>query len=188
MLDALIKESKAALKILRRKKEFLTFKKDYTKIPVIMIHGFTGGKSNLYHLAEFLQNNSSQLHNIHFYEYPVFQSLDNTIKKLHEFIEEEVLQYDDYMSVRLIGHSLGGTIARITAQERDDIEDVISLGSPYQFGPEIDTEKELAIFGGDDFVIPPPHDKHKYIVVSNVGHVGLIVDERVYWMILKRLV
>jgi hypothetical protein len=181
----------------------------YNSYPIILIHGFGGKKSNLYPLANYLNNNRLNgvygFTNIHFFEYPMLQSIETSVKKLHEFILKVGGEQH-----HLVGHSLGGTIAReYTKKYYTDVITLITLGSP-EYGihnDEPDTP-ELAIYGEHDFIVSKKSSTispliiyskaltpvqvltlyknwisnitfFSSMVISDIGHIALVTDERV---------
>lgn len=59
--------------------------------------------------------------------------VEETINELNNFIENTVKPQNPGQKINLIGHSLGGLIARIyTQNHQENIDQVISVGSPHQ--------------------------------------------------------
>ena len=80
--------------------------------------------------------------------------------------------------VDLVGHSLGGLIARYLTEMGDGgrVRRVVTLGAPY-FATRI-PPRELAIFGAYDFFVVPPHPVYgphgRIVLVPDCGHWGLL--------------
>ena len=181
MLKTIYNELNAVLTLLTTKYTPLP-NEVYNSYPIVLIHGFSGNKSNLYTLANYLNDNSLNgvygFTNIHFFEYPMLQSIETSVKKLREFI----LKVDGNSQHHLVGHSLGGTIAReYTKKYYTSVITLITLGSP-EYGihnDEPDTP-ELAIYGEHDFIVSKKHSTiFSSMVISDIGHIALVTDERV---------
>ncbi len=118
--------------------------------------------------------------NIGFFSYPMRQAADTSASQLAEM----AAQADDGAGVHLIGHSLGGTIARRAASQRENgsTRSLVTLASPYseaQHSPD-----EVAIFGSDDPIVPPPRGESfpdgmykRLIILRNTGHLGVLFHE-----------
>ncbi len=81
----------------------------------------------------------------------------------------------------LIGHSLGGTIARRYAADAPTgaVRSLLTLGSPYSYGQRSPTE--IGIFGDDDPIVPAPIEAMlhraafaRIVILRDVGHLALI--------------
>ncbi len=88
--------------------------------------------------------------------------------------------------MHLIGHSLGGTIARRYAADAPTgaVRSLITLGSPYSYGQR--SPNEVGIFGDDDPIVPAPIEEMlhrdafgRIIVLHDVGHLALIFHPEV---------
>jgi len=61
------------------------------------------------------------------------QSIEKTVGDLNNYLQEKIWNSKPDQKVNLVGHSLGGLIARIFAQKNTDkVNKIISLGSPHQ--------------------------------------------------------
>ena len=59
--------------------------------------------------------------------------LEQTSNDLNNFLQQKIWQQDPNLKVNLVGHSLGGLVARIFAQKnKDKVNQIISVGSPHQ--------------------------------------------------------
>lgn len=119
--------------------------------PVILIHGYGGGRSNLLALASFLR--LAGMDNISYFEYPRSQPMPESALKLGAMVDEVA---GPGGGAHLVGHSLGGTIARLYSMtaRRGAVRSLVTLGSPYLFGHW--AQRELAIFGDEDPIVPAP--------------------------------
>src|SRR5260370_37228240 len=94
--------------------------------PVILLHGFGGGRSNLLALAAYIR--LSGFDNVSYFEYPRWQTLTDSAAQLGRVAEEK----SGGDGVHLIGHSLGATVARRSAAVAPPrgVRSLITLGSP----------------------------------------------------------
>jgi pimeloyl-ACP methyl ester carboxylesterase len=141
--------------------------------PVILAHGFGGSRANLLALASYLR--LSGFDNISYFEYPRWRSIDDSAAALGHLVDEKG------GGVHLIGHSLGGTIARRYAAHAPAgaVRSLVTLGSPYSYGQH--SPRELGIFGDDDPIVPAPIDEMlhedafgRIVVMHDVGHLALV--------------
>ena len=151
-----------------------------TSEPVVLVHGLGGSRANLLGLAIYLR--MAGFDNIVYFEYPRSQPIVNSAERLGRIIEE----YDDGGGIHLVGHSLGGTIARtyVAAAPRSRVRSFISLGSPYlamQYSP-----RELAIFGDQDPIVPAPMKLltsplafGRVEILEHTGHLALLYHPEV---------
>ena len=148
--------------------------------PVILAHGFGGSRSNLLALSAYLR--LAGFDNIIHFEYPRWRSIDDSAADLGHLVEEK----GGTTGVHLIGHSLGGTIARRYAADAPTgaVRSLITLGSPYSYGQR--SPNELGIFGDDDPIVPAPIEEMlhrdafgRIIVLHDVGHLALIFHPEV---------
>lgn len=141
--------------------------------PVILIHGYGGGRSNLLALASYLR--LSGMDNISYFEYPRSQPITASALKLAAMADEVAPG-----GAHLVGHSLGGSIARLYAltARRGAVRSIVTLGSPYLFGQW--APRELAIFGDEDPIVPAPTGViaqsmpfGRRVVLEDAGHLAL---------------
>jgi pimeloyl-ACP methyl ester carboxylesterase len=143
--------------------------------PVILLHGFGGGRSNLLALAAYLR--LAGFDNVSYFEYPRWQTLADSAAQLGRVAEEK----SGGNGVHLIGHSLGGTVARRYAAgaPKRTVRSLITLGSPYSYGQW--SPREVGIFGDDDPIVPAPIEEltntaafGRIVRLHDVGHLALI--------------
>jgi pimeloyl-ACP methyl ester carboxylesterase len=141
--------------------------------PVVLLHGFGGGRSNLLGLAAYLR--MAGFTNIAFFGYPPSQSISHSAEQLSEMLEGIAPRE----GAHLIGHSLGGTIARrFSFDAPAAVRSLITLGSPYR--PDQNSPAELAIFGDEDPIVRPPgvvaHPQafKRMVVLPDTGHLGVL--------------
>jgi pimeloyl-ACP methyl ester carboxylesterase len=142
--------------------------------PVILLHGLGGNRSNLLGLAAYLR--LAGFDNLAYFEYPRLQTIVDSASQLREFARA---RFGD-SSTHLIGHSLGGTIARFyAAAAPGQVRSLVTLGSPYSYAQW--SPRELAIFGDDDPIVPAPivsmtapSSFERIEILENTGHLALI--------------
>jgi pimeloyl-ACP methyl ester carboxylesterase len=143
--------------------------------PVILLHGFGGSRSNLLALAAYIR--LAGFDNVSFFEYPRWQTLGDSAAQLGRVAEEKSVG----KGVHLIGHSLGGAVARRYAAgaPKRAVRSLITLGSPYSYGQW--SPRELGIFGDDDPIVPAPIEMlttriafSRTVTLHDVGHLALI--------------
>jgi pimeloyl-ACP methyl ester carboxylesterase len=143
--------------------------------PVILIHGFGGNRSNLLALAAYLR--LAGFDNVSYFEYPRWQTLGDSAAQLGRLAEEK----SGGRGVHLIGHSLGGTVARryAASASKRAVRSLVTLGSPYSYGQW--SPRELGIFGDDDPIVPAPIEAMmtrvafgRIVTLHDVGHLALV--------------
>lgn len=116
-------------------------------------------------LIDYLDNTAN--FDVHTFDYDWRLDLETTADDLDKFINE-ILKDPDVDQVNLVGHSLGGLLAReyVTsrASRASKVEQVISLGTPYLGAPK--AFKTLRI--GDSL-----------INLDDLGQIGLLNEDRV---------
>src|SRR5580704_15776625 len=144
--------------------------------PIVLIHGFGGDRSNLYPLRTYLR--MAGYTHVVYYEYPARQTLGLSVAKLLETID--ALQ-ESHGAVHLVGHSLGGVMAREAARRAraGAVRTLVTLGSPYdsnQLSPH-----EIAVFGEEDRLIAPPQPGSlrpeafkRALVLPHTGHFAVL--------------
>jgi len=144
--------------------------------PVILIHGFGGSRANLLVLAAYLR--LAGFDNVSYFEYPRWQSIDDSAARLGRIVEEKSRAKE---GAHLIGHSLGGTVARRYAAgaPKGAVRSLVTLGSPYSYGQWSPTE--TGIFGDEDPIVPAPIEAlvnraafARIVTLHEVGHLALI--------------
>jgi len=146
-----------------------------TSEPVILLHGFGGSRANLLALAAYLR--LAGFDNLSYFEYPRWQTVDDSAARLGRIVEEK----SGAKGAHLIGHSLGGAVARRYAVRapKGAVRSLVTLGSPYAYGQWSPTE--TGIFGDDDPIVPAPIEAlmnraafGRIVTLHEVGHLALI--------------
>lgn len=71
--------------------------------------------------------------NLFLFAYDWRQTIDKTTQDLQDYLQEKIWDTSPAQKIYVVGHSLGGVIARIFAQNhKDAINKIISVGSPHQ--------------------------------------------------------
>lgn len=155
---------------------------------VILVHGHGGDRTNL--LAMSVVVRMMGFDNIGFYAYPARQLVEVSASQLAEM----AAQADGGAGVHFIGHSLGGTIARMASARSEEgrMRSLVTLGAPWsatQHSPD-----EVAIFGSDDPIVPPPRGRSfpdgmykRLIVLRNTGHLSVLHHEETIRITLSEL-
>ena len=149
----------------------------YSQDPVILAHGLGGNRANFFAFAAYLR--MTGFSNVRFFEYSRLQSqsVAESAKRLGMLVEEVA----PGGGVHLIGHSLGGTIARrFTAMAPvGTVRSLITIGSPYAFSQS--SPQEIAIFGDEDPIVPPPPTEmmgeqmfKQMVVLEDTGHLAIL--------------
>ncbi len=142
--------------------------------PVILLHGFGGSRANLLALAAYLR--LAGFDNVSYFEYPRWQTLADSAAQLGRVVDEKAGD-----GVHLIGHSLGGTVARRYAAgaPKRAVRSLVTLGSPYSYGQW--SPSEVGIFGDDDPIVPAPIEEltnsaafGRIVTLHNIGHLALV--------------
>lgn len=143
--------------------------------PVVLAHGLGGSRANFLAFAAYIR--LAGFSNIAFFEYSRWQSVADSAKQLGELVE----QVAPDGGVHLIGHSLGGTIARrfSATAPRGFVRSLVTIGSPYSFSQT--SADEIAIFGDEDPIVPPPPLElvgetmfKRMTVLENSGHLAIL--------------
>jgi len=144
---------------------------------VILVHGLGGNRANFLGFAAYLR--LTGFCNVSFFEYTRMQSqsIAESAKRLGILVEELA----PAGGVHLIGHSLGGTIARRFAAmaPKGTVRSLITIGSPYSFSQI--SPNEIAIFGDEDPIVPPPPTEmmpeqmfKQMVVLEDTGHLAIL--------------
>jgi hypothetical protein len=148
--------------------------------PVFLVHGLGGNRSNLLGLAAYLR--LAGFGRIEYFEYPRMQSIGESAAVLGRMIDEVAGR----AGAHLVGHSLGGTIARRYALGAPSgaVRSLVTLGSPYSYAQW--SPRETAIFGDEDPIVPPPVEPlmHPFafgrrVVLERTGHLALLYHPEV---------
>jgi pimeloyl-ACP methyl ester carboxylesterase len=150
--------------------------------PVVLVHGFLGDPTNFLVLRSYLAARGMQ--NFASFSYGPRLDYQRLARRLGRAIET-VCEATQRRQVDVVGHSLGGLVARylIEMEGAGPIRRLVTLGSPY-FANAL-WPHELSIFGeSDPFITPPhavygPHAAHvrnggRVVVLPECGHWGLL--------------
>ena len=155
---------------------------------VLLIHGNGGDRTNLLAMSVLLR--LTGFDNIGFFAYPARQSVEVSASQLAEM----AAQADGGAGVHFIGHSLGGTVARLAAarSENGRTRSLVTLGSPWSATQQ--SPDEVAIFGSDDPIVRPPGGRFfpggmfkRLIVLRNTGHLGVLHHDEAIRITLSEL-
>ena len=141
-------------------------------IPVVFVHGLGGGRSNFLVLRRFLERRG--VRNFATFSYRPRLDYQRVVPGLARLIEE-VCQDTGAPRVDVVGHSLGGLVARHLVELGDGsrVRRLVTLGAPYY--SERRPARELAIFAAHDPLVPTPTDERgRMIVVEDCGHLNLL--------------
>ena len=150
--------------------------------PVVLVHGFFGDPTNFLVLRGYLSGLGAR--NFASFSYTPrldYQRLAVRLAAAIELVQAET----GAPTVDVVGHSLGGLVARYLIEimgEGAPVRRLVTLGAPYFASPL--PERELAIFAASDPFIPPPHPAYgprhtvpspnRVVVVPDCGHWGLL--------------
>src|SRR5712671_2285681 len=140
--------------------------------PVVLVHGFLGDPSNFLVLRSFLS--SYGVRSFASFSYPPRLDHQRLAPRLGQMIAR-VCRETGSPRVDVVGHSLGGLVARYLVELGDGsrVRRLVTLGSPYY--SERRPARELAIFATDDPLVPPPADgRGRVVVVEDCGHLNLL--------------
>jgi pimeloyl-ACP methyl ester carboxylesterase len=155
--------------------------------PVVFVHGFLGSRTNFRGIEDALA--ARGIRNVAHFEYGPRLDWPRLATRLGRALDA-VRARVGVRRVDVIGHSLGGLVARYLIEARPDapVRRLVTLGAPY-FGTPLPS-KELAVFGASDPIVPAPHPEYgphaphlhpggRCVVVPDCGHWGLLVHDRV---------
>jgi len=147
--------------------------------PVILVHGLCGDPTNFLALRAALA--AAGIRNFATFAYRPQFAYQRLVSGLAEAIEA-VCRKTGAEQVDVVGHSLGGLIARGVAQSAAGarVRRLVTLGAPY-LSAEL-AAQELAIFGAADPIVPAPDangPRTSVVVVPDCAHVALLYDARV---------
>jgi pimeloyl-ACP methyl ester carboxylesterase len=141
--------------------------------PVVLVHGFLGNPSHFRPLRRFLV--ARGFRNFATFAYAPRVDHEELARRLGRVIEAvcEVTGRDE---VDVVGHSLGGLVARHLLERGAStrVRRLVTLGAPYL--RDSLPECETAIFGAADVIIPPPARRlrGRSATVLGCGHLGLL--------------
>jgi pimeloyl-ACP methyl ester carboxylesterase len=155
--------------------------------PVMLVHGFLGDRSNFQAIERGLT--ARGVTNVAYFQYPPRLDWPRLATRLGRAIDE-LRRATGVRRVDVIGHSLGGLVARYLVDmcPTAPVRRLATLGAPY-FGTPMPAN-ELAIFGAHDPIVPVPHPEYgphaphmrpggRVVVVPDCAHWGLLVHEHV---------
>src|SRR2546425_9215219 len=155
--------------------------------PVVLVHGLFGDPTNFLLLRRYLA--ARGIRNFAAFSYPPRLDYQRLAPRLGDLIDTICLA-TGAPEVDLLGHSLGGLIARYLVEmpRPSRVRRLVTLGAPY-FATPLPPE-ELAIFAAADPFIPPPHPIYgphtaprrsggRVVVVPECGHWGLLIHPAV---------
>jgi pimeloyl-ACP methyl ester carboxylesterase len=141
--------------------------------PVIFVHGLFGHSSQFHFLHRFL--GACGFQNFAAFSYAPRLDHEALARRLGWAIEA-VCEASGASVVDVVGHSLGGLAARHLLETGNNnlVRRLVTIGSPYL--TDALPEREFAIFGTADAIIPPPARavRGRRAIVVGVGHLGLL--------------
>jgi pimeloyl-ACP methyl ester carboxylesterase len=148
--------------------------------PLVLVHGFLGDPTNFLVLRRYLA--ARGIRSFTSFSYSPRIDYQRLACRLGDTIET-VRVTTGAAAVDVVGHSLGGLVARYLVEMTPDapVRRLVSLGSPYFASPF--PSRELAIYGAADPFIPVPHPVYgpsslarrtQTVVVPECGHWGLL--------------
>ncbi len=148
--------------------------------PLVLVHGFLGDPTNFLLFRRHL--GARGISSFTSFSYPPRLDYQRLARRLGEMIEAVCLA-TGAAHVDVVGHSLGGLVARylIEMAPGTPVRRLVTLGAPY-FANPLPT-RELAIFAAADPFVPAPHPLHgpytlggrgQFVVVPECGHWGLL--------------
>ena len=140
--------------------------------PVMFVHGLFSHPGHFRMLHRFLTTRGFR--NFAAFSYAPRVDHEELAEPLGRMIEA-VCEVTGAAEVDVVGHSLGGLVARHLLERGAGarVRRLVSLGAPCL----TDTlpERESAIFGAADVVVPPPRGlRGRSAIVAGCGHVGLL--------------
>jgi pimeloyl-ACP methyl ester carboxylesterase len=146
-------------------------------VPVVFIHGLLGDSTNFATLRRHLARHGIR----RFMSFAYRPRID--YQRLATALGERVAAVcgdTGAAQVDIVGHSLGGLVARYFAETGGGarVRRLVTLGTPYL--AHGNPSQELAIFGEHDPLVPPPADRarRRMRVITGCGHLGLLTDPR----------
>ncbi len=139
--------------------------------PVVFVHGLLGDPTNFLALQTFLACRG--VRNFASFSYLPRLDYQRLASRLGETIEALCLE-TGIPAVDVVGHSLGGLVARYLVEVRDGsrVRRLVTLGSPYYADER--PPRELAIFASHDAFVPAPRARGRVVIVPGCGHWNLL--------------
>ena len=140
--------------------------------PIVLVHGLFSHPGHFRVLHRFLAVRG--FHNFAAFSYSPRVDHEELAQQLGHTIEA-VCEVTGATEVDVVGHSLGGLIARhlLERGEGARVRRLVTLGAPCL--TDSLPERESAIFGAADIMIPRPHIlRGRSTIVAGCGHVGLL--------------
>src|SRR5881397_292384 len=140
--------------------------------PVVLVHGFLGDPSNFLVLRSFLS--SYGVRSFASFSYPPRLDYQRLAPRLGQMIAR-VCRETGSPRVDVVGHSLGGLVARYLLELGDGsrVGRLVTLGSPYFSDRR--PSRELAILGAHDPLVPAPAvPRGRVVVIEDCGHWNLL--------------
>src|SRR5262245_24431765 len=149
--------------------------KSFHPTPVVLVHGLLGDPTNFGALERALSRRG--VRNVACFSYRPRLDYQSLAARLAERIED-VCGTTRAPRVDVVGHSLGGLVARYLVEtgRGHQVRRLVTLGAPYVGRPN--PPQELAIFAAGDFLVPAPAADDAVVrrmtVVPKCGHIGLL--------------
>ena len=146
-------------------------------VPVVLVHGLLGDPTNFATLRRHLARHGIR----RFSSFRYWPRLDyQRLAARFAAHVSDVCRETGATQVDVIGHSLGGLVARYFLQTGDArlVRCLVTLGTPYL--GSTNPPQEVSIFAEHDPIVPPPVDgvRRRAHVDDACGHLGLLTDER----------
>jgi pimeloyl-ACP methyl ester carboxylesterase len=157
--------------------------------PVVLVHGLFGSPANFWALRRSLE--AGGIRRFAGFSYVPRTDHQALARELAAWIET-VCARSGAAAVDVVGHSLGGLIARFMLEHGDGtrIRRLVTLGAPW-YGQRF-PHRELAIFGGADWLIPIPDRRCaegcRRKVIPDCSHLSLLYDPRAHSAVAEHLV
>jgi pimeloyl-ACP methyl ester carboxylesterase len=155
-------------------------------VPVVLVHGVLGNATNFATLRRHLAGHGIR----RFSSFRYWPRLDyQRLAARFGAHVSGVCRETGATQVDVIGHSLGGLVARYFLQtgEARLVRRLVTLGTPYL--GSTNPPQEISIFAEHDPIVPPPVDRvrRRAHVVDACGHLGLLTDERALAAVVRYL-